>query len=186
MLRLASARTPGSKRREPSFSAASRSMVPTTRSSDALIGSSTTRMRRVVVGNAPPAARSRHIPAQMLPPSPPKSLACPLLGVDAEIPAVVGRRELVSAVLLDLGRVASLEVVADGGLDLARGRVQTQAEHARADVGVEPPGGYVDGAALAEQRDGVAVRRDGDLRRAKVGDRQGRRRSKDLSRHGAA
>src|SRR5438132_112632 len=59
MLRLASASTPGSKRRDPSLSAASRSMVPTTRSSEALIGSSTTRMRRVATGSAPPAARSR-------------------------------------------------------------------------------------------------------------------------------
>src|SRR3989440_6696476 len=116
------------------------------------------------------------MPTQMLPTSPPKSLACHLFGVDAEIPAVVGRRKLVSAVLLELGRVASLEVVADGGLDLARGRVQTEAEDARADVGVETPSGHVDGAALAEQRDGVPVRRDGDLRRAKVGHRQVRRR----------
>src|SRR3989449_4263329 len=125
------------------------------------------------------------MPAQMLPTSPPESLAYHLFRVDAEIPAVVGRRELVSTVLLDLGRVASLEVVADGGLDLARGRVQTQAEDARADVGVEPPGGHVDGTALAEQRDGVAIRRDADLRRAKVGHRQGRRRRPDPGRHRA-
>src|SRR5256885_11154812 len=125
------------------------------------------------------------MPTQMLPTSPSKSLACHLFGVDVEIPAVVGRRELVSAVLLDLGRMASLEVVADGGLDLARGRVQAEAEDARADVGVEPPSGHVDGPALAEQRDGVAVRRDGDLRRAKVGHRQGRGRGQDLSRPGA-
>src|ERR1041385_93576 len=59
MLRLASARTPGSKRREPSLSAASRSMVPTTRSSDALIGSSTTRIRRVVLGTLAPCGRHR-------------------------------------------------------------------------------------------------------------------------------
>src|SRR5579864_958061 len=59
MFRFASASTPGSKRREPSFSAASRSIVPTTRSSDALIGSSTTRMRRVATGSLPAFARSR-------------------------------------------------------------------------------------------------------------------------------
>src|SRR5438309_2090963 len=46
MLRFASARTPGSKRRSPLLIAASISMAPTTRSSEALIGSSTTRMRR--------------------------------------------------------------------------------------------------------------------------------------------
>ncbi len=60
MLRLASASTPGSKRRDPSFSAASRSIVPTTRSSDAFMGSSTTRMRRVAVGSGPASARPRH------------------------------------------------------------------------------------------------------------------------------
>src|SRR5438270_1289438 len=59
MLRLASASTPGSKRRFPSFNAASRSMVPTTLSSDALMGSSTTRIRRVVTGRGPLSARSR-------------------------------------------------------------------------------------------------------------------------------
>src|SRR5436853_6190374 len=107
------------------------------------------------------------MPTQMLPTSPPKSLACHLLGVDVEIPAVVGRCELVSAVLLDLGRVAPLEVVADGGLDLAGGRVETQAEDARAHVGVKPPRKHVHCAALAQQRDSVAVRGDRDLGPAK-------------------
>src|SRR5437868_7553059 len=58
MLRFASASTPGSKRRVPVRSAASRSIVPTTRSSDALMGSSTTRMRRRWCGRTP-AARNR-------------------------------------------------------------------------------------------------------------------------------
>src|ERR1700694_187116 len=53
MLRLASARTPGSKRFDPVRRAASMSIVPTTRSSEALIGSSTTRMRRLCEGSTP-------------------------------------------------------------------------------------------------------------------------------------
>src|SRR5207237_8248917 len=100
------------------------------------------------------------MPTQMLPTSPPKSLACHLFGVDAEIPAVVGRRNVVSAVLLELGRAASLEVVADGGLALGRGRVQTEAQDARADVGAEPPTGRVAGAALAAHRAGGRERQD--------------------------
>ena len=60
MFRFASASTPGSKRRVPSRSAASRSMVPTTRSSEALIGSSTTRIRRRVRGSGPDSSRSTH------------------------------------------------------------------------------------------------------------------------------
>src|SRR2546430_17524511 len=103
------------------------------------------------------------MPTQMLPTSPSKSLACHLFGVDVEIPAVVGRRELVSAVLLDLGRVAPLEVVADGGLDLAGRRVETQAEDACAHIGVEPPRKHVHCAARAQQRASVAICGDGDL-----------------------
>src|SRR5882762_8050486 len=53
MLRLASARTPGSNLLEPVRRAASMSMVPTTRSSDALMGSSTTRMRLLWEGRRP-------------------------------------------------------------------------------------------------------------------------------------
>src|SRR5438874_4915846 len=58
MLRFASASTPGSKRRVPVRRAASMSIVPTTRSSEALIGSSTTRIRRLFCGSVP-ASRTR-------------------------------------------------------------------------------------------------------------------------------
>src|SRR2546423_7237521 len=122
------------------------------------------------------------MPTQMLPTRPPGSWTCLFFRVDVEIPAVVGRRELVSAVLLDLGRVAPLEVVADGGLDLAGRRVETQAEDARAHIGVEPPRKHVHCAALAQQWASVAIRGDGDLGRAKLGHRQGRRPWEGLSR----
>src|SRR5205823_4437383 len=56
MLRLASASTPASKRRSPLLIAASMSIAPTTRSSEALIGSSTTRIRRRARGSVSPAA----------------------------------------------------------------------------------------------------------------------------------
>ena len=55
MLRFASASTPGSKRRVPVRRAASMSIVPTTRSSEALMGSSTTRIRRLWCGRVPAA-----------------------------------------------------------------------------------------------------------------------------------
>src|ERR1017187_2904134 len=64
MLRLASARTPGSNRFSPVLMAASMSMLPTTRSSLALMGSSTTRIWRGWRGSSSPAAlrvlQSRH------------------------------------------------------------------------------------------------------------------------------
>src|SRR6266566_6821684 len=53
MLRLALARTPGSNFFDPVRRAASMSMVPTTRSSEALMGSSTTRMRLLWEGRRP-------------------------------------------------------------------------------------------------------------------------------------
>src|SRR3977135_2294873 len=57
MLRFASASTPGSNRLAPARRAASMSMVPTTRSSEELIGSSTTRIRRLCEGSMPLDAR---------------------------------------------------------------------------------------------------------------------------------
>src|SRR5437899_697749 len=69
MLRFASARTPGSKRLAPDRSAASMSIVPTTRSSEALIGSSTTRMRRLWYGRVPAAWRRARRSAQSASPS---------------------------------------------------------------------------------------------------------------------
>src|SRR2546430_11831795 len=116
----------------------------------------------------------------MLPTSP--SWAGHLRRVDVEIPAVIRRGELVPALLLKFGRVAALEVIADGCLHLARGRVQAKAEDARAHVGVETPGRHVQSAALAEERYRVAVRGRGDLGRAQVGHRQGWRRGKTLDR----
>src|ERR1700682_2074880 len=65
MVRLASARTPGSKRFVPVRSAASMSMVPTTRSSEALMGSSTTRMRRLWEGRMPAAVRGGRAPGAL-------------------------------------------------------------------------------------------------------------------------
>src|SRR2546421_9569467 len=108
------------------------------------------------------------MPARMLPMGCGVSLTRPLRGVDVEIPAVVGRGELVGVLLLDPGGVASLQVVADRGLDLARRRVETQAEDAGADIRVEAPRRHVHSAALAQEGGCVAVGGEGDLGRAEV------------------
>src|SRR3979409_939944 len=76
MLRLASASTPGSNRREPSLRAASRSIVPTTRSSDAFIGRPPP--------PPPPAAPRRPRPRR------PLAALCALPAGEAEVRGVVG------------------------------------------------------------------------------------------------
>ena len=102
--------------------------------------------------------------------------------VDVEAPSVIQPREAVAARLVGPACVVVVQVVADRGFDLALGRIQPEAEDARADRRVEPPRLDVDGSALAEKWRGVAVGADAERGGAEVGDRWVGGRSQDLAR----
>src|SRR5438552_15958679 len=104
------------------------------------------------------------MPTQMLPTPGARSRAHELTssrashcrGVEIEAPAVVGRRQLVAVRLLRPAGVVVRDVIAHGVLDLTLGWIEADAEHARADRGVEPPRLHVDRAARTKERRGVA------------------------------
>src|SRR5437667_11063397 len=100
-----------------------------------------------------------------------RSITGHLSRIEIESPAVIGDRELVSVYLLGPAGVVVGKVVAHSALGMALGRIEAKAEDAGARPGVIPPSLHVERAAVAQEGSRVAVRRDGDLRRAEVGNR---------------